>query len=71
MSQPSLPARYTIERRSAPLARRRFLSTAEDGGKCWSDTIDAFVTENAAKAFREQRMGRHASDAVVVRHTIQ
>ncbi len=31
----SLAARFTIERRSAPLARGRFLSTAADGGKCW------------------------------------
>lgn len=63
-------ARFTIERRSAPMARYRFLSTAEDGGKCWSDTVDHFASASAAKAYRKQRMGRHAIDAVVVEHTV-
>ena len=67
---PDLPALFTIERRSAPLARERFLSTAEDGGKCWSDTIDTFVDAAAAETYRDCRMGRHAADAVVVRHTV-
>ncbi len=65
-----LPARFTIERRSAPLSRRRFLSTAEDGGKCWSDTVDVYKTAFAAATYRDQRMGQHGDDAVVVRHTV-
>lgn len=68
--KPTLPARFTIERRSRPLCRRRFLSTAEDGGKCWSDTVDTFVSARAATSYRDQRMGAHANDAVVVRHTV-
>ena len=66
-----LPARFTIERLSAPLTRHRFLSTAEDGGKCWSDTVDSFVDAEAAETYREQRMGHHAADAAVIRHTVQ
>ncbi len=66
-----LPARFTIERRSAPLSRWRFLSTAEDGGKCWSDAVDSYIDAEAAEAYREHRMGHHADDAAVVRHTVQ
>ena len=70
MRQTVLSARYTIERRSAPLSRRRFLSTAEDGGKCWSDTIDVFRTSRMAETYIDQRLGTHGHGAVVVRHTV-
>jgi hypothetical protein len=66
----ALPARFTIERKSRPLSRRRFLSTAADGGKCWDDTVDTFVNERAARSYLDQRLGAHANDAVVVRHTV-
>ena len=65
-----LPARYTIERRSAPLSRWRFLSTAADGGRFWGAKIDSYASATAARAYHEQRMGPHAADAVVVAHTV-
>ena len=70
MKTAALKVRFTIERKSAPLSRRRFLTTGNDGGKIWSDGVDVFLSREAATAFVDQRMGRAASDAVVVRHTL-
>ena len=70
MIRRALPARYTIERRSAPLSRRRFLSTASDGTPRWNDTVDVFRTARYAETFIDQRLGAGGHDAVVVRHTV-
>ena len=68
-----LPARFTIERISAPSSPRRYLGIDNDGDLGWFSgraPFSVFETEGAAKAFRRFRMRGHASDARVVRHTV-
>ena len=70
---PRLPARFTIQRKSAPHSPRRYLAITDQGEAGWAGAEAPFVvfaSEGAAKAYRRFRMGWHASDAVVVRHTI-
>ena len=69
-----LPARFIIERLGKPLSPRRYLGIDDDGRRCWMSGAAPFATfgsAGAAQAFRRFRMGGHAADAVVVRHTIQ
>ena len=70
----ALAARFTIQRLGEPSSPRRFLAITDEGMKGWSNGLTGvavFKDRAAADDFHRYRMGEHADDAVVVRHTVQ
>ncbi len=73
MNKCDLPARYTIEQKSDPCGLFRYLAVTSGGDLAWCAPvgfINVYASERAAEDYRRFRMGAHADDAVVVRHTV-
>ncbi len=71
MSRPAVV--YTIERRSTPPSRHRYLGVLATGEPRWAELsapFRLFGSKSAANTFRRTRMRGHAADAMVVRHTV-
>ena len=66
-------ALFTIERISEPLNPCRYLAVDDDGDLAWSQPrgpFTVFASKQCATAFASTKMGKHASDARVVRHAV-